>query len=358
MSALLYREDMDEVRRRLTAWWHGEDIGRPAMMITVPRPEPLEDIPALPRPEGWTTRYSTGNFEYRLNLAARRCINTIYMGEAVPVESPDLGANCLALYLGCTAVDGIDTVWFEPCIDELEEARFEVDRENFYWDFTLRLAREEMKLARGKFMLAFPDLIEGLDTLAAMRGTERLLTDLIDRPEWVRDCMRRITDCYFYYYDVLYDMFRDEVGGCHWWIWGPGRTVKLQCDFSAMISPAMFAEFMVPVLIEMCERTSYPFYHWDGPGAIPHHDHLLSIERLRCLQWTPGAGARPCADPTWWPLYHKTIEAGKNVFIGIAGLEQLQALKREFGAELQRFILSMNARTVDEADELLRAAEL
>ncbi len=358
MLPLLYREDMDQVRARLAAWWDGQDIGRPAMQITAPRPEPLEDVSAMPKPDGWTTRYSTSDFAYRVNLAARRCVNTVYLGEAVPTESPDLGPNCLALYLGCTAVDGIDTVWFEPCIEEPERARFEVDRENFYWDFTLRLAREQLRLADGKFMLTFPDLIEGLDTLAAMRGTEPLLIDLIERPDWVHDCLRHITDRYFYYYDVLYDMLRDEVGGSHMWIWGPGRTVKLQCDFSAMISPAMFADFMLPVLNEMCERVAYPLYHWDGPRAIPHHDHLLSIERLRCLQWTPGGGARGCADPMWWPLYHKTIEAGKNVFIGIWGMEQLQSLKREFGPKFQRFILNMGARSVEEAEELLRAAEV
>ncbi len=358
MPSLLYREDMDDVRARLTAWWDGQDIGRPAMQITAPRPEPLEYVPPMPEPPGWTTRYSTTNFAYRVHLSARRCIETVYLGEAVPTEAPDLGPNCLALYLGCTAVDGIDTVWFEPCIDEPETARFEIDRDNFYWDFTLRLAREELRLAEGKFMLTYPDLIEGLDTLAAMRGTEPLLMDLIERPDWVHDCMRRITDRYFYYYDVLYDMFRDEVGGSHMWIWGPGRTVKLQCDFSAMISPSMFADFMLPVLSEMCERVAYPLYHWDGPGAIPHHDHLLSIERLRCLQWTPGGGARPCADPMWWPLYHKTIEAGKNVFIGIGGVEQLLSLKREFGPKLQRFILNMDARSVAEAEELLKAAEV
>jgi hypothetical protein len=153
-------------------------------------------------------------------------------------------------------------------------------------------------------------------------------------------------------------MLRDEVGGSHWWMWGPGRTVKLQCDFSAMISPAMFGEFMAPVLAEMCERVSYPFYHWDGPGAIPHHDHLLSIGPLRALQWVPGGGAVQCADPLWWPLYHKTIEAGKNVFIHIWSKEQLLSLKREFGPKLQRFIINMSARTVKEAEELLRAAQV
>jgi hypothetical protein len=108
----------------------------------------------------------------------------------------------------------------------------------------------------------------------------------------------------------------------------------------------------------MCDRISYPFYHWDGPGAIPHHDHLLSIGKLRCLQWVPGAGAKDCSDPEWWPLFHKTFEAGKKIFLGFGGLDRLRALKREFGADLKQFIINFGAVSRAEAEEALRIAEV
>jgi 5-methyltetrahydrofolate--homocysteine methyltransferase len=356
MNGLLYREDMAEVRKRLTSWWNGGDIGRPAMQITARRSEPLEKVAAMPQPEGWTTDYSTRNFEYRVNLSARACINNHYLGEAVPHVAPDLAPNCLALYLGCTGVEGLGTVWCESFIDEPEKARFEYVLDSFYWQFTLRLGREQLRLGKGKFLVQFPDLIEGLDTLAAMRGTQRLLVDLIERPEWVHQCLRQITDRYFHYYDILYDMFRDEVGGSIFWAWAPGRMAKFQCDFSAMISPNMFRGFMVPVLNEMCERVAYSMYHWDGPGAIQHHDHLLSIPRLTMLQWTPGAGQEPTHHQRWWPLYHKTIEAGKKVLISCDSVETLKALKKEFGPKLKQFLINMGAKSPEHAEEILKVA--
>ena len=356
MSGLLYREDMDEVRRRLTIWWNGGDIGRPAMQITAPRPKPLEDIEVMPEPGGWVTHYSTSNFDYRVNLSARSCISTCYLAEAVPAVAPDLAPNCLALYLGCKGVEMPDTVWCKPFIDDPDEAKFEYNPDSFYWKFSLRLGREQLRLGKGKFLLQFPDLIEGLDTLAAMRGTQRLLVDLIERPGWVHKCLRQITDRYFHYYDILYDMFRDEVGGSIFWAWAPGRMAKFQCDFSAMISPAMFKEFMVPILTEMCERVSYCMYHWDGPGAIRHHDHLLSIPGLTMLQWTPGAGQEPTHDRKWWGLYHKTIEAGKKIYIGCDTIETLKALKREFGMGLKQFLISMWAPLPEHAEEILKVA--
>ncbi|MBM3241608.1 hypothetical protein FJZ31_35450 [Candidatus Poribacteria bacterium] len=356
MSGILYREDMDEVRKRMTTWWNGGDIGRPAMQITAPRPKPLEEIKAMPEPEGWVTNYSTRNFDYRVNLSARQCINTYYLGEAVPTVSPDLAPNCLALYLGCNGVESPGTVWCEPFIDNPMEARFEYDPDNFYWDFSLRLGREQLNLGKGKFLMAFPDLIEGLDTLAAMRGTQKLLIDLIERPEWVHKCLRQITDLYFHYYDILYDMFRDEVGGSIFWAWAPGRMAKFQCDFSAMISPSMFGEFMVPVLTEMCERVSYCMYHWDGPGAIGHHDYLLSIPKLTMLQWTPGAGQEPTHHKIWWAMYHKTVEAGKKLMIGCDTTETLKLLKKEFGQGLKQFLIGMGARSPEHAAEILKVA--
>jgi len=354
---LLYREDIAEVYDRLTSWWNGGDIGRPALLLTAPRAEPIESIPAMPEPEGWLTGYSTRSFEYRVNLSARACAGTHYLAEAVPNVAPDLGPNCLALYLGCRGIEMPTTVWFEPCLESPEGARFERDPANFYWNFTLRLARAQLEMGRGKFLVSFPDLIEGLDTLAAMRGTEPLLRDLLDRPEWVHHALGEITERYFECYDTLYDMFKDERGGSHFWAWAPGRMSKLQCDFSAMISAEMFGEFMVPVLREMTERLDYCMFHWDGPGAIPHHDHLLSIPRLSMIQWTPGAGAPPVMSREWWPLYRKTVESGKRIILtGFSGLDSLRALRAEFGPALRYFMIGFQAESLAEADEVLRIA--
>lgn len=357
MAGLVYREDMDDVRERLSRWWNGGDIGRPVLLITAPREKPMEDIPAVPAPQGWLTHYSTQDFDYRVHLARRACVNTHYLGEAVPFVAPDLAPNCLALYLGCTGIEQHDTVWCEPCIEEPETARFEYDPDNFYWQFTLRLGREMRRIGNNKFLTAFPDLIEGLDTLAAMRGSQKLLVDLVERPEWVRKCLRAVTDRYFHYYDMLYDLIRDESGGSIYWIWAPGRMTKLQCDFSAMISADMFREFMAPVLREMTERVSYSMYHWDGPAALKHHDHLLSVPRLNMIQWTPGAGVEPCSHRRWWPYYHKTIDAGKKIFIHISDdPSEFRALQREFGPRLRSFALSIGLRSLKEAQDRLAAA--
>jgi hypothetical protein len=44
MNGLLHREDIDEVRERISTWWRGGDIGPPSMELWAPRKKPLEDV--------------------------------------------------------------------------------------------------------------------------------------------------------------------------------------------------------------------------------------------------------------------------------------------------------------------------
>lgn len=370
---MLCREDWNGARTRMAAWWNGEDIGRAAMQIVVPRSEPVEYIEEVPMPEGWVRAdqatpahrryYSTKSLPYKIYWARRQCADHYYFGEAVPaVATGDLAPNCLALFLGCTGVELPGTVWCKPCIEAPETAEFVFDPGNFYFRFCLNAYEQAGPLATGKFLQQFPDLIEGLDTLAAMRGSETMLQDLLDRPHWVKDSLRRITDLYFRYYDVFYDLIRDDVGGSVFWAWAPGRLTKLQCDCSASISPGMFREFMVPVLKEMTERVSYSIYHWDGPCALQHHDALLEIPRLSVLQWTPGARHEGAGEGSghrrWWPLYHKTIDAGKRIFITVGSMEELAAIKHGFGRKSHKMLISVTGlQTPAEAEQCLRFME-
>jgi 5-methyltetrahydrofolate--homocysteine methyltransferase len=285
-------------------------------------------------------------------------VATEHLGEALPSMSPDLAPNCLALYLGGIGVEGDETVWVEPIIDDPSQVSFEYDADNVYWDFSWRLANDQIRLGGDKFLTSFPDLIEGLDTLAALRGTQELLFDLVDQPAWVTASLAQITTLYFVYYDKFYDLIKDERGGSIFWGWAPGRMSKLQCDISAMLSPSMFDAFMIPVLETMTAKLDYCMYHWDGPGAIPHHDSLLALDNLPMIQWTPGAAVEPVTHPRWWPLYHKTINAGKKMFLHVEEHEDLAAFKAEFGEKTKQFMLRMHVSSQERADEILSLTEV
>jgi hypothetical protein len=61
----------------------------------------------------------------------------------------------------------------------------------------------------------------------------------------------------------------------------------------------------------------------DGKGEIPHLKHLLSIERLRGIQWIPGDG-QPSPDQ-WLDLLKRFRDAGKlcQVYVSAEGARHI-----------------------------------
>jgi 5-methyltetrahydrofolate--homocysteine methyltransferase len=97
----------------------------------------------------------------------------------------------------------------------------------------------------------------------------------------------------------------------------------MQCDFSYMISPQMFERFVMPDLVACCDHLENGFFHLDGRGEIPHLDLLLSIKRLRGIQWIPGDGS-PTPDQ-WTDLLKRIIAGGKlcQVFVSAEGARNI-----------------------------------
>ena len=90
---------------------------------------------------------------------------------------------------------------------------------------------------------------ENIDVIASLRGAENTIYDLVDEPETLEERIGQIQDLYYKYYDLFYDAVKDPEGGNAYTvfqIWGPGRTVKLQCDFSAMMSPTDYRDLIQP----------------------------------------------------------------------------------------------------------------
>jgi hypothetical protein len=77
------------------------------------------------------------------------------------------------------------------------------------------------------------------------------------------------------------------------------------------------------------------------------------LPRLDAIQWQPGAGNEPQWHQRWWPIFHPLLDAGKKLYIGGGGREQLLALKREFGEQCKQMLLSCEARRAEEARGLM-----
>lgn len=317
---MLWKPDWSEARQHHIDWWAGKSL---ALHLTCPRPTPAEPLARPAVPDDMLARWTDPR--YRLDQAEHTMANTLYLAEAFPYFDGYIGPGSTNILLGSRPGFADTTVWYEPCIDDPDAyapITFDHSPANRWWGIQTALLAEARRRAAGRYMLGIPDLVENLDVLAALRDTQKLLMDLIERPGWVAARLWEINQAYIEIFDRLFEMVKDDHGGsayCAFNIYGPGKTAKVQCDISCMFSPAMFNEMVVGPLREQCRYLDFSMYHLDGEDALQHLDALLGIDELTAIEWTPiGASGKVAGMPTggsphWYDLYRRIRRAGKSV---------------------------------------------
>ena len=316
----MWKSNWDQTKERFVKWWNRDGLlvgmwGAPETACAV-----HETVAAPARPSTLEARYCDA--AYRAAENHYRLSRSVFPLDVLPSASTDLGPGSLALFLGSSPGFAEDTVWFNPCIEhELEPETLpplRFDPHHPWWLATEEIIRRCADLARGKYLIGCPDLVENLDVLASLREPQTLLIDMLERPEWVEQKLREINDVWFTAYQRIYEMIRLDDGSSTYGafhIWGPGKVAKLQCDSSAMFSPAMYRRFVVPALTAQCVWLDHSLYHLDGTQAMGHLDALLQIEPLDAIEWTPQAGIESGGHRRWHDLYRRILAAGKSVQI-------------------------------------------
>jgi len=359
-----FKSNWAETRERFTAWWAHESTGRPLLQLWTDRARPLENpLPLVPYMND-AERYL--DVEKSLAHQMERLCTEEPLAEGYPVFSLDLGSGSLALYLGSEPHFSADSLWFEPALYGYD------DRGSVHFDPNNRWFRRHLDMfARGKevaegtdAVLGIPDMIEHVDILSALRGQTTFCYDLYDHPEQVRAALLKLNE----HYKTCYDAFRayctDETGGSAFTIfsiWGHGRTAKIQCDASAMISPAQFRDFALEPLRAQCQWLDNSLFHLDGPECICHVPALMEIEELDAVQWTAGERHPPPGEECWYDLYRMIKDADKGLWIALfdyapdVAVQKADRLVRKFGAKGFYFLMPKMDR--QDADALLIKAE-
>ena len=335
-----YKVNMEAAKEKFRNYWAHKNTGRPLMCVIARRPEVEQYSDGTPVEGGYLDQICQGKYynmpeelkwkdmedKYQnpqriVDRYRYFCQTHAFIGESFPNLNIDFGPGSLASYLGSEIGFKEDTVWFNKCLDGWDGVpKLTFDPENKWFKKHLQLAKDCQALAGDDFYVDMPDLMENIDVLASLRGAQDILFDLLDEPEMIGERIQEVTDIYYEYYDRFYDVIKDEEGGNAYTvfqIWGPGRTVKLQCDFSAMMSPEDFRKYIQPSLRSQSENVDHVLYHLDGPAAIKHMDALMEIEGIDALQWTSGDAGPDGTLPDWDVIYDKAIAAGKSIWVKV-----------------------------------------
>jgi len=348
----VWKEDWPEARAALTAWWNHAG---PAIYVTAPADSTAEELEE-PEPNVTPERRRL-DIDYILKAEQWRLAHTYYGGVAAPMFNTDIGGpGSLGLFLGAHGRIAESTVWYDPCIDEPEGyPPLKLDTDCLWWRRHLELIEHAIQQANGRYLVTVPDLVENIDTLAQLRGSETVMMDMLERSAWVEERLEQVWQAYIDCFEQMWRHLEDPWGGNSFYafqLWGPGKTAKVQCDFSCMISPRMFRKFVTPTLIKQCAYLDYAMYHLDGTQAMGQLPNLLEIEEIRAIEWTPQSGLPGGGSPEWYDLYRRIKAAGKSVQAIDVRPEEVLPLLDAVGPE-GMFIITQT-RTETEARELLR----
>jgi hypothetical protein len=314
----MWKNNWNQTRQRFLDWWQRQGLligmwGAPETAACI-----HEAAPAPARPATLEERY--GNAAYRAAENHYRLARSVFPLDVLPMATADLGPGSLAAFLGSPPGFAEDTVWFHPVFEATDEPEtlppLRFDPANRWWQITEAMLRQCADAARGKYLVGCPDLIENMDVLSSLRGAQTLCVDMLERPEWIEQKIAEINDVWFAAYDRIYDLIKLEDGSSSFgafYLWGPGKVAKVQCDASAMFSPQMYRRFVVPALTAQCAWLDHSLYHLDGTQAMAHLDALLEIAPLDAIEWTPQAGIETGGHKRWHELYRRILAAGKSV---------------------------------------------
>jgi len=353
----MWKDNWGQTQKRFVNWWNRQGLligmwGAPEVERAI-----HEQVEAPIVPDSLQKRYCNADFRAKENHY--RLSRSVFPLDVLPMATTDLGPGSLALFLGAEPDFAPDTVWFHPCIEgEAEPEKlppWRFDPRHPWWRITEDILQRCIELSRGKYIVGCPDLIENMDVLSSLRGAQTLLLDMVERPDWVEQKIREINDVWFAAYRRVYDRIKLEDGSSAFgafYLWGPGKVAKVQCDVSAMFSPKMYQRFVVPSLTAQCEWLDHSLYHLDGTQAVAHLDALLAIEPLDAIEWTPQAGIETGGHRRWYDLYRRILAAGKSVQVVNVELDEVNPLLDAIGTKGVYILIQLKDER--EAEQVLK----
>ncbi len=324
-------ECWQRIEKDYTAWWKGE-LDRPLIHI-----ELTGATAGMPKPEGPVYDYMA---LYDLSIPAETIVKQWeymlsckkFIGDAYPFIIPDFGPGVNAAFMGARATPTPDTVWFKGEKEKpMNALHFSYNPE----ELTLKRIRELYRVAseyfKGSVCLGMTHLNNGIDPVARFFDSETIALAFYDDPENLKRLIWETYELCIKYYDELTAAMGPNNPGYTCWGYMFSKLPHFMCqsDFSAMIGPEMFREFILPELEACCSKFGNSFYHLDGPGELPHLDMILNIRELKGVQWIPGDG-KP--DFKYWPeVYSKIRQAGKLIQL-FGDLDTLEVVAEQVGS--------------------------
>ena len=317
-----------EARERLRRFWNNQETDRPALNMLAPNPD------HTPNPMDWKSTLKDRDFSAPYcSHTAYDCIQGgLFLYEKMPVYhiNPGSGLAMMAILAGYDFRYNGKTAWIDEVPDLLEEAPPE------QWETNSERARnlefcytEAAERIKGLGFLSSPNLLDPVTVLSQLAGAEELALTMLDEPERVREWIGSLTDLYLHIFNHFSDLANVQDSEVFFGPTAEGRSAALQCDFSVMLSPDMFKEFVLPSLKRIASAMPMTLYHLDGVEQMRFLDHLQTIPQLKGIQWNPQQDyfkpSRHLRD------LHEIKERGLILYVAVDTVEEAISVTKALG---------------------------
>lgn len=312
VKELFCKPDLEACMERVAAWFEGVLLDRPPIRFSRHNAEYERKIHVGRWP---TLRERWFDAQYQLDCFQKELAARHFHAETFPVFWPNLGPNVFASCYGCPTVYEETTAWAQSILRDPDTEVLPA----FDWDCEYVRKLDEMtdlalENSQGKFLVGYTDLHPGLDWVAALRGSEALLYDVMDRPEqvlnWICSGEADFQRLYRRYHEKLSAAGQPSVTWMNIPVYGKMHIPS--CDFSSMISEELFMDLAFEGLAKETASMDYNIFHVDGKGVARHIDRILELPKLHAIQWVQGVGAdAPILQ--WIGLIQKIQAAGKGI---------------------------------------------
>ncbi len=348
--------NFETTKKHMEAFWNKDYYERCSLSIVLKNPSSTHVNPYKNKSVTVKEKYLDYDYVYERCLEAVN--NSIYMAEAFPVFYTNFGTAAHCSYFGSEPDYSKNTVWFNPCLEEADIDGLVFDINNCpQFDAQISFMKNLSEKSKGRFMVGMNDNCGITDALAEIRGNDNLLMDLITDPDFVKEGIKKVTAAWKATQSQFFEVIREnnDGGSSHGWMntWHSGRHAQIQCDFSVMISPNFFEEFVLPELIETSEFLDGTSYHLDGQEQLRHLDYILSIETIDNIQWTPVAGQPPTSEFIE-PL--KKIQAAGKGLILIPKPQEVPFLLENLSHKGLHLVVN-GLENVEQAEQIIKLAE-
>ena len=246
-------------------------------------PDMIDPAALIEQVERWDPERLDGSLP-----AQGQYLVSVGLGNVMPVCRPLPKIPWLEAMLGCPIRMTEGHIWNEHYPGDPEEvirrgAHFEHDP---WLQLYLEFLRQLQDRLSDRFPVSANTLFRGAsDLAAAVMGVEEAALGWIDRPAFMARLLRVCTDANLTAVEAGYGILRPFEGGymSGYGIWAPQPVVHTQADHSTLISPAMYAEQILPYDAEVARGCPMCTFHIHNNG-LRVAPYLVEIPEISAIE--------------------------------------------------------------------------